>query len=266
VRVAGEPPASDTWRGPHPIAVVTLLQVRRELERHTTDSGEQGFYAGRFAKLKERCGAQAVAHLLVVAGSTAAEDRQLSLLAVEALGQLGYARAIPGLVKMSQEGWPSGTQERIAVSLALLGRRGELDAIVTRYDAVANNTGSDPKLRGRAHSAVALMLSQIHKHDEALERYFKAAELAPDDPMAHYNLACSYALLKRPEEAFKHLNLSVDKGYSHWEWLRLDGDLASLRTDARWKSLLARQHASPAGSGSDGSGSGSGSGPPDGPR
>ena len=39
-------------------------------------------------------------------------------------------------------------------------------------------------------------------------------QLRPNDPLAHYNLACSYALLKRTEQALKILRRAVEgKGH-----------------------------------------------------
>lgn len=62
--------------------------------------------------------------------------------------------------------------------------------------------------------------------------------LRPTDPLAHYNLACSYALLKRPEQAIKTLRRAVELGYRDFRYMREDRDLDSIRHDSRFRKLL----------------------------
>ena len=62
--------------------------------------------------------------------------------------------------------------------------------------------------------------------------------LRPTDPLAHYNLACSYALLKRPELALKTLRRAVELGYRDFRYMREDRDLDSIRHDPRFRQLL----------------------------
>ena len=62
--------------------------------------------------------------------------------------------------------------------------------------------------------------------------------LRPNDPLAHYNLACSYALLKRPEQALRTLRRAVELGYRDFRYMREDRDLDSIRHDPRFRQLL----------------------------
>lgn len=62
--------------------------------------------------------------------------------------------------------------------------------------------------------------------------------LRPDDPLAHYNLACSLALLKKPEQALKTLRRAVELGYRDFRYMREDRDLDSIRHDPRFRQLL----------------------------
>jgi tetratricopeptide (TPR) repeat protein len=62
--------------------------------------------------------------------------------------------------------------------------------------------------------------------------------LRPTDPLAHYNLACSYALLKRPEAALKTLRRAVELGYRDFRYMREDRDLDAIRHDPRFRQLL----------------------------
>lgn len=57
----------------------------------------------------------------------------------------------------------------------------------------------------------------------------RLAALRPRDAMVYYNLACSYSLTGRQEEAAEALEQSLDYGYRDFKWLNDDPDLADLR-------------------------------------
>ena len=62
--------------------------------------------------------------------------------------------------------------------------------------------------------------------------------LIPDDSIAWYNLACSYAVLGMIEPAFSALQRSLELGYRFIKRLRRDPDLKALRRDPRFAHLL----------------------------
>src|SRR5947207_3157298 len=66
----------------------------------------------------------------------------------------------------------------------------------------------------------------------------KLVALRPDDPTAHYNLACRYALLKQPDLALVTLRKAVDLGYRDLRYMQEDHDLDSIRKDPRFRQLL----------------------------
>jgi tetratricopeptide (TPR) repeat protein len=66
----------------------------------------------------------------------------------------------------------------------------------------------------------------------------RLVQLRPNDALAHYNLACSYALLKRPDQALKTLRRAVELGYRDFRYMREDRDLDSVRHDPRFRKLL----------------------------
>lgn len=68
----------------------------------------------------------------------------------------------------------------------------------------------------------------------------KLVRLRPADPVVRYNLACSLALLKRPDEAFEALTQAVDLGYRDLKHLDADPDLDPLRQDPRFATLRDR--------------------------
>jgi hypothetical protein len=66
----------------------------------------------------------------------------------------------------------------------------------------------------------------------------RLVHLRPNDPLAHYNLACSFALLKRPDLSLKTLRRAVELGYRDFRYMREDRDLESIRRDPRFRQLL----------------------------
>jgi tetratricopeptide (TPR) repeat protein len=76
------------------------------------------------------------------------------------------------------------------------------------------------------------------RYPEGLQIDKRLVQLRPEDPLAHYNLACSYALLKRPEHALRTLRRAVELGYRDFRYMREDRDLDSIRHDPRFRQLL----------------------------
>jgi tetratricopeptide (TPR) repeat protein len=66
----------------------------------------------------------------------------------------------------------------------------------------------------------------------------RLVQLRPHDPLAHYNLACSYALLKRSDLALRSLRRAVELGYRDFRYMKEDHDLDSIRHDPRFRQLL----------------------------
>ena len=73
---------------------------------------------------------------------------------------------------------------------------------------------------------------------EGLKIDKKLVRLRPDDPLAHYNLACSYALVKRADASIKTLRKAVELGYRDFRYMREDHDLDTIKQDPRFRQLL----------------------------
>lgn len=78
------------------------------------------------------------------------------------------------------------------------------------------------------------------RFDAGLEVDEALSKLCPHDPMVQYNLACSYALTKRHEQAGAALLRALELGYSDLKWLMKDPDLESLRKHAAFDKVKAK--------------------------
>jgi Flp pilus assembly protein TadD len=66
------------------------------------------------------------------------------------------------------------------------------------------------------------------------------SKLRPEDPLVLYNLACSYALTKRIEQAVSALIRAIDRGYQDFRWIAKDPDLKSLRRHKLYAQVEAK--------------------------
>jgi hypothetical protein len=56
--------------------------------------------------------------------------------------------------------------------------------------------------------------------------------------MLLYNVACTYGVLGRSDEALDALEHAVSKGWGDKSWLEHDSDLDSIRESPRYKAIL----------------------------
>jgi predicted Zn-dependent protease len=84
------------------------------------------------------------------------------------------------------------------------------------------------------------LLTRKGLHARALEVDRRLVELRPGDGVAHYNLACSLALGRRPGEAIAELERAFENGYDDFEYLEADSDLASIRDLPAYAELCRR--------------------------
>ena len=66
------------------------------------------------------------------------------------------------------------------------------------------------------------------------------SRLCPDDPLVHYNLACSYALTRQPEASIAALERALDLGYQDVKWIRRDPDLRGVRRHPLYRRIRER--------------------------
>jgi tetratricopeptide (TPR) repeat protein len=82
-------------------------------------------------------------------------------------------------------------------------------------------------------------------HDKGLQVDLRLTQLRATDPLAWYNLACSYALLKRLDDSLVSLRRAVALGYDDFAYLQQDPDLAVLRQSPQYRPFLESVTARP---------------------
>lgn len=82
------------------------------------------------------------------------------------------------------------------------------------------------------------LLTLKGRYAEGLRIEQRLVRLRPDDALAHYNLACAYALANRHEQSLRTLRRAFELGYRDFRYVREDHDLASIRHDPRFRELL----------------------------
>ncbi|MBI3725118.1 hypothetical protein HY251_14365 [bacterium] len=72
----------------------------------------------------------------------------------------------------------------------------------------------------------------------SIAAFSSCCTLFPDRPVAYYNVACGYALLKKPKKACDWLKKSFDRGFLDLAHVSRDTDLDPIREDERFKTLV----------------------------
>jgi len=76
--------------------------------------------------------------------------------------------------------------------------------------------------------------------DKGLKVDLQLSELRPEDPIIHYNLACSYSLINQIDKAYRSMKEAIRQGYDDFPYLEKDTDLENLRKDSRFKGYYSR--------------------------
>ena len=84
------------------------------------------------------------------------------------------------------------------------------------------------------------LLMRCGYFEEALEVDRRLVRLRPESPWAHYNLACSLALVGQVDRALEHLQRALELGFDDPAQLIYDRDLDPLRQRPQFWNLLRR--------------------------
>jgi tetratricopeptide (TPR) repeat protein len=98
--------------------------------------------------------------------------------------------------------------------------------------------------RDRNYVEVIELLGSLYTRQgriqEGLKMDRRMVKLRPENAVAHYNLACSLALLKKREACLAALREAIRLGYEDYEWMAKDKDFASLEDDPEFIALLCQ--------------------------
>ena len=75
-------------------------------------------------------------------------------------------------------------------------------------------------------------------YEKGLEIDKRLSVLCKNNPIAFYNLACSFALVGKKRSALSALKQAIELGYRDFSHLRRDPDLKSLRGSAAFEKLI----------------------------
>ena len=95
-----------------------------------------------------------------------------------------------------------------------------------------------------AMEALADLYTKRGAFDKGLKLDEKLKKIKPEDPIVHYNLACSYSLLNEIDKALDTIQRAIKLGYDDLRHLEIDPDLENLRRDNRFQQII-RQITSP---------------------
>ncbi len=82
------------------------------------------------------------------------------------------------------------------------------------------------------------LYTKVGRISDGLKMDRKLVRLLPENATAHYNLACSLALFKRRNDAFRSLKQAIALGYTDFEWMAQDPDLEDLKKYPEFVKLL----------------------------
>jgi hypothetical protein len=82
------------------------------------------------------------------------------------------------------------------------------------------------------------LLSRKGYHERALAVDRRLAKLVPYDGVVHYNLACSLARNGLGDDCLASLRRALERGYDDFEYLDLDTDFETMRSDPRFTTLV----------------------------
>ena len=77
-------------------------------------------------------------------------------------------------------------------------------------------------------------------YKEGLEIDKKLAKLKPKDPTVYYNLACSFSLLEKTEQALEILEKAILLGYEDIDYILADPDLENARGDVHFDAFFSK--------------------------
>jgi adenylate cyclase len=150
-----------------------------------------------------------------------------------------YEQALTALRSVPGEVNPAMTGHQIPWALFNLGRREEASATLVQLlrDYPEEN-------RGLFTSVQAVLAASAGQERMAEDKIKSAVERGKGFGHFHhtaYHIACAYALMNKPEQAIKWLEVAAEDGFPCYPLFEKDANLDNLRQDARFVTFLAKQ-------------------------
>ena len=145
---------------------------------------------------------------------------------------LTILRGVPGKTNRALVG------HQIVWALFNLGRKDEASAALDQFlrDSPEDN-------RGLLTSMQAVFAAAAGQENLAEEKIKSATEKGKGFGHFHhtaYHIACAYALMNKPEQAIKSLELAAETGFPCYPVFEQDANLENLRQDARFVTFIAK--------------------------
>jgi TolB-like protein/DNA-binding winged helix-turn-helix (wHTH) protein/Flp pilus assembly protein TadD len=150
-----------------------------------------------------------------------------------------YEQALSVLRAIPHEANPELVGHQVVWALFNLGRREEASAAVEQFlrDYPQDNGGLFTGLQ-------AVLAASVGQERTAQAKIKLAVERGKGFGHFHhtaYYIACAYALMNKPEQAIKWLEMAAEDGFPCYPLFERDTNLDNLRQDARFVTFLAKQ-------------------------
>jgi serine/threonine protein kinase/Flp pilus assembly protein TadD len=123
-------------------------------------------------------------------------------------------------------------------SLTRLGRTDEASALREQQAKVMKRHLEIVPEDVRARILLSSIYALLNDEANAVAELKTAVALRPNDSNILYNAACTYALLKRKQDAIVLLKRSKEAGFLNMQWAANDPDLACLADEPQFRSIV----------------------------
>lgn len=149
-----------------------------------------------------------------------------------------YEQALSVLRTIPQEVNPALVGHQTAWALFNLGRKEEASAVIEQL------LKDYPEDSGGLFTSIeAVLAASVGQARRAGEKISSAVERGKGFGHFHhtaYHIACAYALMNKPEQAIKWLEMAAEDGFPCYPLFERDTNLDNLRQDARFVTLMAK--------------------------
>ncbi len=108
---------------------------------------------------------------------------------------------------------------------------------VEKYEEALSHYATD-----RLYYHYGNSLSNIERLEDAIKAYKISLYLGNSNKgRVYYNIACAYSRLKDEEKSLENLETAIINGYNNFNYIKIDNDLAFLRSQKEWKEWLGER-------------------------